>query len=254
MSSLSIELLKKLLPLGVEAAVFDSLPSTNTYLRNLAAAGAPEYTLIVADSQTSGRGRFDRAFYSPSETGVYFSILLRPEPRNDTAALVTVTAALAAAEACEAVFNIPAEIKWVNDVLVGGKKAVGILAEAFSDGGFFVILGIGANIAPPKDGFPNTLGSAGAFVEAVDFGVRERFVAETVTRLLEYLRSDEESLLEPYRRRVNMTGKTVTVTAADERFEATVVGIDSDFRLIVSHENGAIEHLSFGEVSLHDEN
>ncbi|NLB28854.1 MAG: biotin--[acetyl-CoA-carboxylase] ligase, partial [Clostridiales bacterium] len=214
---ISAELLSRLLPRGINPLVFDSLPSTNAHLRELAALGAPEHTLVVAASQTSGRGRYNRTFFSPPGTGVYFSILLRLMPQDNTATLVTVAAALASAEACETVFSVSAEIKWVNDVLVGGRKAVGILAEAFSGGDFFVILGIGANIAPPPGGFPPELGGAGAFSDRAEPGSRERFVAETVTRLLGYLDSaDMPSLLAPYRRRVKMTGSLVDVTRGSE--------------------------------------
>ena len=254
-SEISLALLRELLPSGVHPLVFNSLPSTNTYLREHAGSGMPENTLIVAASQTSGRGRFGREFFSPPDTGVYFSILLRIVPERDTTAFITVAAALASAEACDAVFCVPTEIKWVNDVLVNGQKAVGILAEAFSDGDNFVILGIGANIVPPAAGFPPELSGAGAFTDSAQSGSRERFVSEAITRLLGYLeRSDSVSIVSAYRDRVKMTGKEVVVTKGAERFAATVVGIDDDACLIVSRSDGETEHLSYGEVTLHNEN
>ena len=254
-SQISTALLRELLPPTVSPAVFDSLPSTNTYLRELTSSGASEFTLVIAASQTNGRGRFGRDFFSPPDTGIYFSILLRPAPEEDTVAFITVAAALASAEACEAVFSVPTEIKWVNDVLVNGQKTVGILAEAFIEGEFFVILGIGANIAPPSGGFPPELDGAGAFTDCASTGSRERFVAETVTRLLGYLESTARlSLISAYRTRVHMTGKSVTVTRGSEQFSATVVGIDDNAHLIVRHPDGCEEHLSYGEVTLHNEN
>ena len=254
-NQISNTLLSELLPVGVSSFVFDSLPSTNTYLRERARSGAPEHTLIVAASQTNGRGRFGREFFSPPDTGVYFSLLLRPAPEKNTAALVTVAAALASAEACEAVFCVPAEIKWVNDVLVNGQKVVGILAEAFINVDNYVILGIGANIVPPSSGFPPELSGAGAFTDHAPSGSRERFVAETVSRLLVYLEHpDCLSIVSAYRERVRMTGKKVVVTKGPEQFVATVVGIDDDARLIVSRADGSEEYLSYGEVTLHNEN
>ena len=271
-NKLSLPFLSELLPAGVHPLVFDSLPSTNTYLREQAHLRADTHTLIVAASQTNGRGRFGREFFSPPDTGVYFSILLRPELEKDTAALITVAAALASAEACNAVFRVPTEIKWVNDVLVNGRKAVGILAEAFTDGDSYVILGIGANIAPPVSGFPPEIGDAGAFIstdeaistwgasvdisaEGASVCVRERFVAETITRLLNYLeRSNRLAIVSAYRERVKMAGKEVMVTSGAEQFAATVIGIDDDACLIVSRADGSIEHLSYGEVTLHNEN
>ena len=253
----SSELLRELLPVCVNPVVFDSLPSTSTYLREQAKLGVPVHTLVVASSQTDGRGRFGRKFFSPPDTGVYFSILLRPAPENDAATLITVAAAQACAEACEAVFHIPTEIKWVNDVLVNGQKAVGILAEAFTDGDFFVILGIGANIAPPEGGFPSELPDAGAFISpaVASAGMRERYVAETITRLLNYIDdADRAALISSYRTRVKMTGKTVMVTKGSEQFIATVVGVDDEAHLIVSRPDGSTHHISYGEVTLHNEN
>ena len=254
---LSSELLCELLPAGINPVVFDSLPSTSTYLREQASLGIPVHTLVVASSQTDGRGRFGRKFFSPPDTGVYFSILLRPAPENDTATMITIAAAQACAEACEAVFHTPAEIKWVNDVLVNGQKAVGILAEAFTDGDFFVILGIGANIVPPEGGFPPELPNAGAFISPAGAaaGLRERYVAETITRLLDYLEnSDSAALVSSYRARVKMTGKTVIVTKGSEQFTATVIGVDDEAHLVVSRPDGSTHHLSYGEVTLHNEN
>ena len=251
-NALSFDILAGLLPVGVNPAVFASLPSTSTYLREQVKLGAPELTLVVAASQTMGRGRFGRDFFSPPDTGVYFSILLRPAPEKDMGSWLTVAAALASAEACEAIFGVTAEIKWVNDVLVDGRKAVGILAEAFENR---LILGIGANILAPDGGFPKELSNAGAFTTSTVAHSRERFVAETVTRLLGFLDgSDRKKILEAYRGRVNMTGQIVTVTKGAEKFSATVLGIDDNAHLIVARGNGIIEHLSYGEVSLHNEN
>jgi len=254
---LSLELLAGLLPEGVTPVVFETLPSTSTYLREQALNGAPVNTLIAAASQTNGRGRFGRDFFSPPDTGVYFSILLRPDTGGDTAAWITVAAAIASAEACEAVFSVPAEIKWVNDVLVNGQKAVGILAEAFSGGDSVIILGIGANIAQPDGGFPPELSQAGAFTSVIktDEGKREHFIAETITRLRLLLENDDKkALVETYRKRVHMTGKTVMVTKGSERFSATVLGVDDEAYLVIKRDGGEIEHLSYGEVSLHNEN
>lgn len=251
---LSPEILSALLPAGVTAHVLDSVDSTSSELARLASDGAPDRTLVMAASQTGGRGRRGRPFYSPGG-GAYFSLLLRTEPSDELSAYLTAAAALSAAESCEALFGAPAGIKWVNDVLVHGKKAVGILAEAFSDNGFYIVLGIGANLAPPPGGFPPELPHAGALTAEMPELGRERFAAETIRRLLGYIDcNDRPALVEKYRARTDMSGKRVTVTRGSESFEAVAIEIDNALRLVVRRPDGTTERLSYGEVSLHNEN
>jgi BirA family biotin operon repressor/biotin-[acetyl-CoA-carboxylase] ligase len=120
--------------LGALAGVFDidyraTVTSTNSVLKDLAAGGAREGTVVAAITQTAGRGRFGRSFYSPADSGVYFSVLLRPGVGAPDATLLTTAAAVAVARAVEDVTGAPARIKWVNDVYCGGKKVCGILTE-----------------------------------------------------------------------------------------------------------------------------
>ena len=136
--------------------------STNSLLRQRAAEGAPEGLVILANQQTRGRGRLGREFYSPPDTGVYMSILLRPrELRPMRAVHITTMAAVAACAAISEQTQKVPQIKWVNDILLGGKKVCGILTE----GSFNletgqledVVLGIGFNVYPPAGGFPAEL-------------------------------------------------------------------------------------------------
>ena len=106
---------------------FDEIDSTNTRLKQRAVAGAPSGTVLVADAQTAGRGRMGRSFFSPRGSGLYLSVLLRPVAFADAGHLTTLTA-VAVARALEAV-GVPTEIKWINDLLAGGKKLCGILVE-----------------------------------------------------------------------------------------------------------------------------
>jgi BirA family biotin operon repressor/biotin-[acetyl-CoA-carboxylase] ligase len=176
---------------------------------------------------------------------VYFSLLLRPKAQDFSAARVTALAAVAAAEACEALFGVAAGIKWVNDVYVNGRKVAGILAEAFYDNGFYVILGIGANIAPPPGAFPADLPNAGAMTASPPPMAREEYVAETVRRFLElYENGDTGAILERYRARSILTGRRVVVHGAAEPYTAEVIGIAEDFSLVTRRvavgENGAL--------------
>ena len=140
--------------------------STNTLLRQRAEAGEPEGLALVAAAQTAGRGRRDHTFFSPPDTGLYLSFLVRPQLSAKDALLLTTCAAAAVALAIEDCAGVPAEIKWVNDVFCRGKKVCGILTEGALDletGGLqYAIVGIGVNCFPPEGGFPEDLPEAGS--------------------------------------------------------------------------------------------
>src|SRR5215467_12879272 len=128
---------------------YESLPSTNTEVARLAAQGAEEGLAIVADEQTAGRGRLQRAWSSPKGAGLYFSILLRPAIASDRWPLITFVAALAAGDALHEAAGVQTDIKWPNDLLSGERKICGILAEAIdTPNGRAVIVGIGINLTP----------------------------------------------------------------------------------------------------------
>ena len=137
--------------------------STNTLLKAQAEQGAPEGTVLIAESQTAGKGRLGRHFTSPPGTGIYFSLLLRPHCTAEKSLFITTTAAVAVCEAIEQVTGLNPQIKWVNDVYLNEKKVCGILTEAsvdFENGGLnWAVLGIGINIAVPEEGFPEEIRS-----------------------------------------------------------------------------------------------
>ena len=136
--------------------VYKEVTSTNTLLKQRSQSGAPHGLVIAAESQTSGRGRMGREFFSPDQTGVYFSILLRPTLSPSDALLITTCAAVACARALEKISGKTAQIKWVNDIYIDERKVCGILTEAsFVQGKIdFAVLGIGINLYTPDNGFP----------------------------------------------------------------------------------------------------
>ncbi|MDR0862438.1 MAG: biotin--[acetyl-CoA-carboxylase] ligase [Oscillospiraceae bacterium] len=235
-----------------------STDSTNAAARALAAAGAGEGTLVVAEEQTAGRGRQGRAFYSPSGTGVYFSVVLRPKLAADRASLITTAAAVAVAGAIEELSGGAASIKWVNDVFVNGKKVCGILTEASLDmesGGVeYAILGIGVNLAPPHGGFPPEIADIAGAVFADSpppSDARERIVAGTVARFLSfYAELERKPFLDEYRARSFIVGRDVILNPDGEAEMARALSIDDDLRLIVRTADGATRALSSGEVRL----
>lgn len=237
--------------------VLPSVCSTNTLLRQQADQGAPQGTVVLAGEQTAGRGRMGRSFFSPPDTGLYLSLLLRPDPsQSRQAATLTAAAAVAMCQAMEALTGCHIGIKWVNDLYWKGKKICGILTEgAFSleSGALeYLILGVGANLCPPKSGFPAALGPiAGSLLEAPLDDGKNRLAAEFLNRFWDcYAHPEDRAFVEEYRRRSVVLGKSVTVTAGGQARPAVAVDIDDSCRLVVRCPDGETMALSYGEVSL----
>jgi len=238
---------------GTKVEVVSSVDSTNHRLRELAAAGAAEGTVLIARKQTAGRGRMGRSFYSPQDSGLYFSLLLRPnalEPGQ--AASLTAAAAVAMCQAIEAVTGESPRIKWVNDLFLRGKKISGILTEASVDleGGTldYAVVGIGLNLTPPEGGFPPELAEiAGAVVDRAVPGTRNRIAGTFLRRFFAFYRG-EEGYWEDYRARSLVPGRTVTVFSGGKSRPAQALTVDENCRLVVRYPDGTIQHLSSGEV------
>ncbi len=241
---------------GLELDVFPALQSTNTMAREKAAAGAPEGYTVIANAQTTGRGRSGRSFFSPADTGVYMSLLLRPPHCSAGQAVkLTTMAAVAACEAIEAVSGEKAQIKWVNDVYVSGKKVCGILTEAafgLEDGFLeYAVLGVGINVSPPKDGFPDELKQvAGTVFPNAPSDGKNHLAAEFLNRFMAYYTMPQNAIyVDRYRSRSLVIGKEIQVIASACRKNATALDVDEECRLIVKYEDGTKEALSSGEIS-----
>lgn len=238
-----------------DVRVYNKTTSTNTVLKQLAVRGAAEGTVIAAAEQTEGRGRLGRRF-SSDKSGVYFSVLLRPRISAEKSLLITTAAAVAAAETIEEISGKKAEIKWVNDIFIGGKKVCGILTEAafgMEGGGLdYAVLGIGVNVNVPEKGFPDEIKDiAGAVLDEKIPDARSRLAAGIIDRFFKlYEHIEEASYLEEYRRRSLVIGKNVTLVNGDNREEAFVIGIDDECHLIVKTADGTEKTVSSGEVSV----
>lgn len=254
---LSEQGVKKYLKRELGLTVKASVDSTNAALRALAEQGAPEGTVAIAGEQSRGRGRCGRTFYSPGDTGLYLSLLLRPVHASPQQT-VTLTAAAAAAmcQAMEDVGGGNPRIKWVNDIFLKGKKVCGILTEAaFSletGAPEYVVIGAGVNVYEPKEGFPPELaGIAGALWETTVPDGKNRLAAAFLERFLTlYEAGDTAAFLEDYRRRSLAVGRDVTVVAGDRETKAHALGIDDRCRLLVQYESGERAALSYGEVRI----
>lgn len=238
--------------------VYDSLESTNLTARQLAGQGAPEGTCVVASHQTGGRGRRGRSFFSP-EGGVYLSLVLRPRLTAEQSAQVTTAAAVQVCRAIEGLCGLKPAIKWVNDLLLRGKKICGILTEATMDpetgAPDYLILGVGVNLKGPEGGFPPELaGIAGAlYEEQLPPGLtRGRFAAALLASLLPVSRlCVQPEIIQAYRARCPLPGQWVTVMEAGRpAWQAKVIGITESCGLLVETPEGAQKELRSGEVSI----
>lgn len=240
--------LKKTLSVGGFFTVkhLKSVGSTNDFLKALPSRKAREGFVVVADEQTKGRGRFERRFFSP-KGGLYFSILLSPNS-PDVLDKLTVIAAVATCDAVKATCGDAATIKWVNDVLIEGKKCAGILVETTENLKGFAVVGIGVNI-----------GSVHADVQDIACGVTDKGKAtrwELLASILEnfeelYNNFDKIKIAESYKRRCSTLGAKVKVVQNDgEEYIATAESLDEDCRLVVKDEKGVTHVLDSGEVKI----
>ena len=250
--------------LGISAEkihIYESVISTNTLMKEYAENGCGEWEIILSRSQSGGRGRMGRCFFSPEDSGIYLSILLRPGFSPQNAKLITTCAAVCACEAIFRVCKINAGIKWVNDIYVNEKKVAGILTEGAVDSETgllkYAVLGIGINVYPPKGGFPpNIENIAGSVLDNNnDCGeIRELLAAEFIKSFMErypnQLNSDK--LYREYSQRMFLSGREVDVIAQCGTIvkKAFVLGVDRDFCLRVRYDDMTEDRLFDGEVSL----
>lgn len=237
---------------SAEVRVFPSLASTNTTLREWAETGAPHGATVIAEAQTAGRGRLGRSFASPDGAGLYMSVLLRTPTEGERLPLLTPFAAVAAAEAIEALTGVTVGIKWVNDLWVGSKKIAGILTEgAFSPDGelAYAIVGIGVNLLagclPPE--LAPIAAAIGDFAPPPS---REALAAAILDRLLgDTAALTTVAFLPEYRRRSVVLGRQITARDGDRTLIGVAREILDDGSLLLETPEGAVS-LRAGEVSI----
>ena len=242
----------------LELQVYKTITSTNTVLKALAAEGAPAGLALIAGEQTAGRGRMGRSFYSPADSGLYLSLLLRPNVSAVEATRLTACAAVAVAETIEELSGRPAQIKWVNDIFADGRKVCGILTEASVDceNGMmhYVIIGLGVNTRVPAGDFPEELkGIAGAAFDADSIPeLRCRLAAGILDRLAEYTENPGASrVFEGYKNRSLVLGKQINILAPGrDPVPAEVLDLEEDYALLVRLPDGSTTRLNSGEVSI----
>ena len=242
---------------GLNITVYDTISSTNDVLKEQAAQGAPHGTVIISQEQTAGKGRMGKDFYSPSKTGIYLSILVRPDIPAGESLFLTTSAAVATAKAIEDVSDKKADIKWVNDIYIEGKKVCGILTEAAfnieTSKLDYAIVGIGINVCPPEDGFPEDISEiATAIFEKSSDAVNKRsiLVGHLLNYFMEYYESfDKRAYLDEYISRSMIIGQPISVLSNGTSRNALALEIDKECHLKVRYEDGSEEWLNSGEVS-----
>lgn len=222
---------------------FNQIDSTSTYAR-LNASDLPLPSLIIAESQSAGRGRRGNSFYSPDGTGLYMTLLF--EAKNDIP-LVTPAAALAVCKALKEFFGIDAKIKWVNDVFYNGKKICGILSECFAvNGKRLIAVGVGINLTTAE--FPDSLPNAGSIGQSCN----KTALAETIGRyILEYAGNpDDKAVAEEYEKQLFIIGRQISFNENGIGYTAVVKGINGQCNLIVELTDKSLKTLSSGEISI----
>lgn len=243
---------------GREAVYFDAIASTQNEAHRRAEAGAPEGLVVIADVQTGGRGRLGRSWHSPPETGIWMSLVLRPDVPLPRVPQLTLVAAVSLADTLAACTGLSVGIKWPNDLLAGGRKVCGILTElaAEADRVHYVILGIGLNVNQTEEDFPPELRArAGSLAMAAGRSFSRVALAQ---RMLEGLEADYDAYLQkgfaPFKRRwearaVSLGQRVVARTPGGD-FVGIARGIDDDGALLLEQANGALRKIYSADLDL----
>ncbi|ADY55165.1 biotin/acetyl-CoA-carboxylase ligase [Syntrophobotulus glycolicus DSM 8271] len=237
--------------------VSKTVESTNQEAKKYSAKKTKQRILIVANEQTLGKGRFGRTFFSPENSGIYMSIILPLNIEAINAVLITTAAAVAVCRAIQSVANVQPQIKWVNDIFLEGKKICGILTEAFTnvESGIVesVVVGIGVNFKTKPEQFPDEIKETAAslFSGKAPSVTRNHLIAEMTNQLLEICGDlNDRQFLEEYKARSMVLGEKIQFFRNNSWHIAKVLDIDPNGGLIIEDEQGKIQTLNSGEISI----
>lgn len=240
-----------------EVLYFDTIDSTNTKAQELAEKGYPSGTLVVADKQESGKGRRGRSWVSPSGTGIFMTLMIKPDINPNNASMLTLVAALAVAKAITSVTGEEALIKWPNDIVVNGKKVCGILTEMNAQFDYInhIVVGIGINVH--NESFPEEISQMASSLMIEAGGKRfhrAQIIAETMSYFEQYYDTflktqDLSALVREYDKLLVNRNKSVRVLDPKEPFDGKAMGITPKGELIVDTWESR-KLVSSGEVSV----
>lgn len=242
---------------GQEVLYFDTIDSTNTKAQELAEKGYPSGTLVVADQQVSGKGRRGRGWVSPPQTGIFMTLMIKPDISPNNASMLTLVAALAVAKAINDVTGEDAKIKWPNDIVINGKKICGILTEMSAQFDYInhIVIGIGINVH--NESFPEEISNMATSLLIESGGkkfYRAQIIEKTMLHFEKYYETflqteDLSALVEEYDQLLVNMNKPVKVLDPKEPFEGKAMGITKNGELIVDTWESR-KLVSSGEVSV----
>lgn len=240
-----------------EVLYFDTIDSTNTKAQELAEKGYPSGTLVVADKQESGKGRRGRSWVSPSGTGIFMTLMIKPDINPNNASMLTLVAALAVAKAITSVTGEKALIKWPNDIVINGKKVCGILTEMNAQFDYInhIVVGIGINVH--NESFPEEISQMASSLMIEAGGKRfhrAQIIAGTMSYFEQYYDTflktqDLSALVREYDELLVNRNKSVRVLDPKEPFDGKAMGITPKGELIVDTWESR-KLVSSGEVSV----
>ncbi|MFA5096509.1 MAG: biotin--[acetyl-CoA-carboxylase] ligase [Candidatus Omnitrophota bacterium] len=238
--------------LGRKVFYFDTLTSTIDKAMELGVKAACGGTLILAETQTKGKGRLGRNWFSPKYKGLYISLILRPDMLPAQAAILTLMAAVSICEAIKTVAGLDTRIKWPNDILINNKKLAGILTQVTgeTDRMDFVVISAGINVNNDKKSLP---AQATSLKEHRGEETSRVALLQEILRRMEgnYLALEKKGaaqVLEKWRRYNTTLGRRVRVYYRHRHIEGEALDIDTDGGLLVRKDNGIIEHIMAGDV------
>ncbi|MGL6130516.1 MAG: biotin--[acetyl-CoA-carboxylase] ligase [Fusobacteriaceae bacterium] len=236
--------------------IFKEIDSTNNEAKKMAINGATHGTVVLAEKQTKGRGRRgNKEFYSPANSGIYMSVILRPNLSMEDITLITTATSVAICRAIENLLKLNPKIKWINDIYLNDKKVCGILTEGVTDfeTGTIetVILGVGINFN--TDDFPEEIKEkAGSLTnQKIPKVSRNRLIAEILKEIFKIMETiQDRKYLAEYREKSWIIGDMIEVITSEERYRAKAIDIMDDGALQIEREDGRVENLISGEISI----
>lgn len=240
-----------------EIFYFKEIDSTNEKAKSLAAEGAPEGTLVVAESQTKGKGRRGRRWFSPPGEGVYLSLILKPSIAPQEAPKITLMTAVVVAEALlSLVPSLNVKIKWPNDILVDGKKMAGILTEISTEMDVvdFIVVGLGVNVN--MDSFPKEIkGQVSSILMSTGSPISRSAVVRACLQYFEkyygiFKKNGFEPIMLRWRGLSDIIGQKVMVDVMGEKHAGEVIDVDEGGILILKDDQGKIQRIFSGDVLL----
>ncbi|MFV0503436.1 MAG: biotin--[acetyl-CoA-carboxylase] ligase [Lachnospirales bacterium] len=236
--------------------VYKTIESTNKEAKLMAINNAPHGRVIISDEQTMGKGRFGRDFFSPSNSGIYMSFILRPDNMNVNPTAITAYAAVKVCQVIENLCNLKPSIKWVNDIFLRGKKICGILTEAITDcesnSVSAIILGIGINVFTKKEEFPEEIKekSSSLYLDGTMAITRNQIIGEIINSILGEDIPQQAFIFEEYKKRLFILNQDITVIQGKNEFIAKALDVNKHGHLVVQIPEGEIKEILSGEIRI----